>query len=474
MIGVVGVATVGLLTTLGLPPGDKEVARTAAQVGLTADDLVPLGLDAQLDPWWAIGARIAPCAALPGQDLDDAVRRSDALLADLEAVAAVSTLQAAIDAVPCTAGWVEPGALKVALEWWGHGAQLAGDEETARRAYAQLAGVDPGWRIRPPPGSGFEDLWDGVRAELAARPFTTLAVHGGQREVRWDGEGVAGPTTRLEAGPGRHLLQWAGPDGAVEGAWILVSGGGDAALITSDRADAVALLAEGMGSEAGQRALTGWLGALQTAHGLLGLVVLDPALKPPGGYRLDAEGLRPWTADAQAVFTMRPDRARILLGAEWLSVQQAAFHYVAPRLAFDVKIVGPLHVTGDVSVGFSRISHPRSPAWDGGVVILPGVGLGLALRRPTGLAQPFLSVTGGIWSAPAFEDLESTLDGALLDESSQVPDPELPVSPRVFLDGGVDLVPDGGALVVRVAGGVGWGLGLQLRAGVLIGGRFGR
>ena len=139
-----------------------------------------------------------------------------------------------------------------------------------------------------------------------------------------------------------------------------------------------------------------------------------------------------------------------------------------------MKIVGPLHLTGDVSVGFSRISHPRSPAWDGGVVVLPGFGVGLALRRPTGLAQPFVAITGGLWSAPGFDDIDSTLNGARLDDNSQVFDPDLPVSPRSFPDAGLDLVPDGGALVIRLAGGVGYGLGFQLRAGVLAGARFGR
>lgn len=475
MLSVLAAGAMGLVTTLGLPPSDKELARTATQLGVDADSLRAISLDVQLQPWWSVSARLAPCAALPGLDLDRAVRRSDQQLADLEAAAAVATLREAIEVTPCTEGWVDAGALTVALEWWGHAGQLAEDERSARLAYGQLAAVDPGWRIRPPPGSGFEDLWDTVRGELAAQNLTTLALHVGQREVRWDGVLVAGPTARLDAAPGRHLLQWIDESGGFQGAWVLVTGRTPtAALVTSHRADALALLAGGMETEAGRVALQVWLGALQVAHGLDGIVVLEPNSKPAAGYRIGSEGLRPWTAELQAAFTMQPDRARLLAGGGWLSVDTATAHYADTRLSFELKLVGALHLCADVSVGMSRISHPRSPQWDGGVVVLPGFGVGLALRRPVGLVQPFGAVTGGLWSAPGFDDVESTLDGALLDESSRVHQPELPVSPRVFAEGGVELVPGGQALVIRVSAGVGYGLGLQLRAGVLVGARFGR
>jgi hypothetical protein len=473
MLGVIAAGTLGLMTTLGVLPSEKEVARTSDQVG--AEQLRAIGLDAQLQPWWAVDLRLAPCAALPGMDLDAAVKASDEKLADLEAVAAVGLLRDAVEAAPCSVDWVEAGALKVALEWWGHGAQLADDERTARAAYAQLAATDPGWRIRPPPGSGFEGLWDTVRGELATQAITTLALHAGAREIRWNGVAVPGGTVRLDASPGRHLLQWSDPVGGVQGAWVLVTGRSpEAALITSTRADAVNLLSHGMETEAGRLSLRVWLSALQGAHGLDGIVVLDPESKPPGGYRLDAEGLRPWNADLQADFSMRPDRARVLVGGGWLSVQEFGFQYASLRLGADVKIAGPLHITADVSAGFSGISHPRSTDWDGGIVVLPGFGVGVMIRKPDGVAQPFGAISGGIWSAPGFDDLESTLDGALLEESSRVHEPDLPVSPRVFLDGGLDLVPAGRAFVVRMSAGVGYGLGLQVRAGVLAGVRFGR
>jgi hypothetical protein len=204
------------------------------------------------------------------------------------------------------------------------------------------------------------------------------------------------------------------------------------------------------------------------------IVVVDPGSKPPGGYRVGG-GIVRWSAELRADFSMQPDRMRVLVGGGYLAVQQFDFHYGDVRLAADVKLVGPLHLHIEGSLGTSRITHPRSDEWDGGTVLLPGVGLGLAVRKPVGLAQPWVAATGGLWSAPGMdgEVLDTSLDGALLEENSKVHQPSSPLAPRIFVDGGLDLVPGGQAFVVRVSGGAGWGLGFQLRAGVMIGGRFG-
>ena len=172
---------------------------------------------------------------------------------------------------------------------------------------------------------------------------------------------------------------------------------------------------------------------------------------------------------------MRPDRMRVVVGGGWLAARQFDYHYGDVRLGADLKLVGALHFHLDGSLGVSRIAHPRSDTWDGGAVLLPGVGVGLSLRKPLGLAQPFVQVTGGLWSAPGIDDetLTDSLDGALLEEQSKVHQQASPVAPRLFLDGGVDLVPGARAFVVRVSAGAGWGLGFQLRAGVLVGARFG-
>ena len=474
-LAILAAATVGLMAVDGEVPAEADAKRVAGVLGFGADEVRPIGLDAQLEPWWAVEVRLAACAGMPGPDLDDAVHAADAQLADLEANLAVATLKEAVDAAPCTETWVDPGALKVALEWWGHAGQEAGDERAARSAYEQLVATDPGWRIRPPPGSGFETLYDTVRSEGSGRQVVTVALHGGAREVRWNGEAAAAPTARLELLPGRHLLQWAGPDGVVQGAWVAVTGRSDrAALVTSSRADAVSLLATGIDTEAGRLALELWLGALVRAHGLNEIVVVDPGSKPPGGYRVGG-GIVRWSAELRADFSMQPDRMRVLVGGGYLAVQQFDFHYGDVRLAADVKLVGPLHLHIEGSLGTSRITHPRSDEWDGGTVLLPGVGLGLAVRKPVGLAQPWVAATGGLWSAPGMdgEVLDTSLDGALLEENSKVHQPSSPLAPRIFVDGGLDLVPGGQAFVVRVSGGAGWGLGFQLRAGVMIGGRFG-
>lgn len=474
-LAMLAAATVGLMAATGEAPPEADAKRMASVLGLSSEDVRPIDLDAQLEPWWAVDVRMAPCAGLPGPDLDEAVRVADAQMADLEAGLAVATLREAVEATPCAEAWVDPGALKVALELWGHAGQEAGDERSARQAYGQLVATDPGWRIRPPPGSGFETLFDAVRAEAAGHSVVTVALHGGQREVHWNGDATVGPTARLDVTPGRHLLQWAGPDGVVQGAWVAVTGRAErAALVTSSRPDAVALLATGMETVVGRLALELWLGALRKAHGLAEIVVVDPEAKPAGGYRV-GEGISFWSAELQADFAVRPDRMRILVGGGWLAAQQFDFHYGDVRLAVDVKLVGALHLHIDGSLGASRITHPRSEEWDGGTVVLPGVGLGLALRKPVGLAQPFVQVTGGLWSAPGMDadTLNTSLDGAELEGQSKVHQPDSPVALRLFLDGGIDLVPGGRAFVVRVAAGAGWGLGFQVRAGVLVGARFG-
>ncbi len=472
---LIAAATIGILGADGDPADDpKRVAQTLA---LEQDAVRPLGLDAQLEPWWAVGVRLAPCAELAGRDLDQAVRDADAKLAELEAADAVGILAQAVGAAHCSEAWVDPQALKIALESWGHAAQEAGDETVARSAYEQLAAADAGWRIRPPPGSGFEKLWDTVRGELAAAPLVTLAVHAGSREVRLDGVALASPTARIDAAPGRHLLQWTGPDGLIHGGWLVLSPRATkAALVTSQRADAIALLSTGPDTDAGRTALEVWLDALRTAHGLEEIVVVT-GVKPHAGYRVAGGQLSPWTADLSTSFTMRPDRARLLAGGGWLTTSTTqpggigAFHHAGARIALDVKIVGALHVVVDAEVATSVISFPGTDL-DGTAVLLPGFGAGVGLRSPTGLAQPWFAINAGLWITGSGD----ALDGAPevpIQEDSQIGNPSGPVAFRLFGEGGVDLVPGGGPFVLRVAAGVGYGLGFQARAGVLVGARFG-
>ncbi len=445
-LAIIAAATVGLMGVDGEAPAMADSNRVVKVLGLDPDDVRPIALDAQLQPWWAVDVRIAPCAGMPGRDLDAAVKAADAQLADLESAAAMATLKDALEATPCAAGWVDGNAFKIALESWGHAAQEEGDESTARGAYGQLVAADPGWRIRPPPGSGFEELYDAVRADAAAAPRVPLSVHGGVREVRLNGAPVASPTARVEVGAGRHLVQWSDDGVTIQGAWIVIPGTSTSpVLVTSHRPDAIALLETGMDTDAGRGALRAWLGALAKAHGLAEIVVLVETGTPPAGYRL-TDGLTRWTASAEEALKMQPDRVRLLVGGGWLTTDTVRFQHGDIRFAMDVKIVGPLHVHLDVSAGVARLGHSADPAWDGAVVWLPGVGGGLAIRRPTGLVQPFFAATAGFWSTPAF-DVDGALGGIPLNEDeSKISSPGGPVTVRVFGDGGVDVIPAGGKL----------------------------
>jgi hypothetical protein len=474
-LALLAAAAVGLMGVDGEAPAVADSTRVVRVLGMDPQDVRPIGLDAQLQPWWAMDVRLAPCSGMPGRDLDDAMGRADAQLADLEAASAVGTLREAIEALPCSTSWADSNALRVALESWGHAAQEAMEVRIARAAYQQLVAADPGWRIRPPPGSGFEELFDAVRSESAAQALIPFAVHSGAREVRWNGAVLAGPTTRVEIGAGRHLLQWSDDGIVVLGAWVIVTPTATAAaLVTSHRPDAVALLGSGMSTEAGRAALGPWLGALRAAHGLSEIVVVVEAARPPSGYRIDEGGLSAWTADVAASVAMQPDRVRLLLGGGWLTTTGGGFQHVDIRFGLDAKIAGPLHLVIDIDVAASPISHSGNPAWDGGISWLPGFGAGIALRKPLGLVQPFLCVTGGFWSTPGF-DVEGSLGGVPLDEEeSRIGTGLGPLTPRIFADGGIDVIPVGGPAVLRVTAGAGWGLSFQARAGVLVGFRFGR
>ena len=175
-----------------------------------------------------------------------------------------------------------------------------------------------------------------------------------------------------------------------------------------------------------------------------------------------------------AAVEMQPDRARVLLGGGWLTTGLGDFQHGDIRFAFDIKIAGPLHVVVDINTGAAPISHSGNADWDGGISWLPGFGAGIAIRKPLGLVQPFFSITGGIWSTPEF-DVEASLGGVPLDEgASKFERGSGPVTPRLFADGGIDVIPAGDQAVIRVTGGVGYGLSFQARASLLVGVRFGR
>jgi hypothetical protein len=461
-------AATGVVQADGNAPDDAALAAAAADASLT--DVSPIALTTA--GWITTGAAFAPCAGEPGESLADAVAEGRGMVEELNSAKAIARLDAALDAAPCSSTPTTRPNLLAALELLGQAAQDEGRTDIARRAYAQLLGADPGYRLTTPPGTGYDDLFDEVRREAnAVRPASVAIQHADAAAVTWNGESIpASAALTTPAAPGRHLLQW-WEQGTPRGAWVEVSG--DAALVSAPSGPGW-LLAEGPSDAAKQLALTLWLGSVAKDAGLDGIAVVQEA----GGYVV-GDGINTWIPSVAAAVGSAPPRAtapkgtelRLTLGGGYSTVQ--GFHYGEAVGALDLRLVGPLHVRVEGGAGFSPVDVGDEAL--GTTVVLPGVGAGVALRPPAGPVQPFGALTAGVFITPDSDKTAAAEDAARSNgdvETVARLDVRGPVAFRGYVDGGVDLLPGDGPLVIRVSGGFGFGLGFLARAGAQVGFRL--
>ena len=437
---------------------------------------------------WPGTVGFAPCAGEPA-DLAAVLAAARASIQDFEAAAAAAALEGALDSAPCSERAVPRADLLAALEVLGEAAQIEGDEARARAAYQQLLAIDPAYALTSPPGTGYDALYSAVRRDVASQQQAPVGLwHEGG--VWWDGAEVpARSGVPLTALPGRHLLQWAtGED--VAGAWVTVADATPASLV---QPEALRGLLAGGPTSAGARAaleplLTRW--AADAELELLAVLAADDAAD---GHVLRDGSLQPFVLavrrPAAPVVTDAPDpdRLRVAVGGGWTTVQLD--HYADLRGAVEVGLVGPLSVRVDANLALAPVSVDLEGV-DATTAGLPGFGVGVAVRPPRLPVQPFGAFTVGAWfGASGTQEARDALDAALAQPGAPELDPDDrakldargPVHLRLFVDGGVDLPLPDLPLLVRFTGGVGLGVpatpdagvGIQARAGVLVGLRLG-
>jgi hypothetical protein len=416
-----------------------------------------------------------------GQLLPDAMAEARAQIDDFEPAAAVAILAAALNGVPRT-GPLDRAAYLQALELYGEAAQEAGDPASARTAYRLLLAADPAHEIQVAPGTGYDELYNEVRREMNQRPLVTASIQFERATVWWDGQRIEPKAAPLSVQPGRHLLQW-NAGNATAGAWIDVEE--DTALIWA--ADAQALLERGPADAGAQAALGPWLRSLREPLGASAVAVVQ-SRKPLRGYTVTDDGITAWAGGLEAIARgMSPDRVRIALGGGYAATiesfqdeagegQTLASNFGGASLALDVKVISFLHarVRGDLLVS--------EPARLGGgdeevVALLPGVTAGVVVHPEKGVIQPWGGVSGGVWIAPpgsSAAQRQAAADKGVDAGATALVEGRGAVTPRVVVEGGIDLVPGGGPLVIRVQAGAGAGFGFEARAGAAVGVRFGR
>ena len=449
----------------------------AASDALSLEDARAVALPAPDAPWSLAGGGItlqtvaevstsAPAASIA------AARRA---LDQLDAASAQDLLSAAGGALPAAEEPVPADQLREIYELLGQAAQELGDARAAAQAYDWLVTAAPDHELSLAPGLGYEDAWtEARRAALSRALRPLLLVHG--TDVWLDGEAVDSGVV-VSALPGRHLLQWR-EGGAVTGTWLhLQPGEGDAVAVLGDARQS---LLTGTARHGLARAARTWLPAALSSPDV---VVIKAGSSPLSGFQITGGALEPWQASAATRhLSMRPDRMRLVLGAGYAATVEAhadtrlASSFLATRLALGLRLVGPLHlrVAGDLQI--SEPLRVEGSPLDGRRSLLPGLLAGAALRPVSGVAQPFVALAGGLWIVPAAATADVLAAGS--SEGVEAPDAALvgarrPLTPRVELSGGVDLIPAGGPLVVRAEAGLGAGFGLELRVGLLVGLRLG-
>lgn len=465
--------TIVVTSSDGSPVRD-QLPSIAKALEAEPDELEPLAIEPGTG-WYALGVTLSICEGEPGPDLASTVASARMKLEALQSGDAITALQAAIEPLPCASFAVDRGLLAESLDLLGQAAQDETREDEARAAYRQLLALDPSWRLRSPPGTGYEVLWEEVRLEVLAAGASTVSVQHGLEGAWIDGVAVEpGWSGTLNLVPGRHLLQWT-TDGATTGAWFELAQGTPSAALVDAIVGYAALLARGPVDAGRKLALELWLSALAEAGDKGGVVVVQ-GMDPTGGYAVRGGRAEAWVAmDTVELPTLvRADRLRVALGGGWMLAGGASFGDLA--LAADVRLIGPLHLHLDGDLGFSQPIDLTGSTIDGAFTVLPGVGLGVALRPGHGVAQPFVALSLGVWIVPdTFTDeavAQIEQHGDVF--SRAVAESRGPVTFRGFLDGGVDLAPGDGPLIVRLTGGVGYGFGFQARAGAQVGVRLGR
>lgn len=481
----------------GPPPSILGVLRADGTAALPADLgsvdqalalAVGAGRAIQIPPvagaWIPLGAVLQPCKSAP-TTLAASVAEARGLMSQLQEEEAIEILRAAIATAPCGPPGLDRSTVTTALDLLGQAAQDGQKEGIARDAYTRLLALDPAWKLQTPPGTGYETLWNAVRREVLARPLASFALWH-QGEVRIDGEAIAaGSTATLELGAGSHWVQWT-EGGAAKGQWFSLAPGTPVGLIAS--AASPSLLQAGPTGAGTKALLTLWLGAVAQEQGLDGIaVVAGTGDGGRNGWVVRGGTLEAW---AESVETQArgvvADRVRIGVGGGYLRL--ASYNYGSVHGSAEFRIVGPLHLVVEGDLGFSegvRLNNPDAditPDGDGEVRTLPALGAGALIRLQKGPIQPFVGVTAGAtFDPPALReglvDQIAALDPDGLSTEDEAAIAELRARPaavfRVLLDGGVDLIPGGGRLVIRPHAGVGWNGGLLVRGGLLVGIRLG-
>jgi hypothetical protein len=472
---------IGLYHPLDRPVTDDEIAATAAALDLTEDQVTALSLPPATGRWWVVGLTYEPCHGSAGTPLADAIVDARAKLDSLLSGEAVAGLSRALEALPCAPRLAERALLTEALELLGQAAQDESDEPTARAAYRQLLAMAPSYRLTSPPGTGYEVLWEEVRRDALSAGAASVAIQHGNPAVRVDGEPIpVAWTATASLAPGRHLLQWTNDD-STSGAWIEVADDLEEAALISYDGSTLSLLSRGPASVGARAAVEIWLQAIADGAGLDGVAVIQEE-EPPSGYVVRGGEAEAWVAPLRragrtpkAATPTSADLLRIAVGGGWLTTGGA--QYGDLTLALDLRLIGPLHLRVDGELGISEpIRFPGNPDYDGRSALLPGFGVGVAVHPTDGPAQPFAALSLGLWivSPDAVQGLvDAATDAGANSDSLDVLGGRGPVTFRAFLDGGVDLLPGGGPLVIRVSGGVGYGFGFQARAGAQVGLRFG-
>jgi len=476
---IVGTAAAADLALLG-DVDEDSLARVSEAIGRGGEAVV-VSLPAAEGAWYVAGATFRPVPPST-EPLGAAIAGARALLDDFEAAAAAARISDAVVTAP-NGPAVDRAEYLAALDLWGEAAQEAGDETSARSAYLLLLAADPAYELTAPPGMGYEDLWNAVRRDMNEAELVAASIQHAAASVWWDGQPVAAQDVPRSVRPGRHLLQWLEGEDAT-GAWVDVKE--PLALVWA--ADAAAVLARGPVDAGAQAALAPWLGSLRAGFGVTAVAVAQ-SNKPPRGYLVDDDGITAWAGGPEAIArSMKPDRVRVAVGGGYAATvesfddeagegQTLASSFGGVGLAVDIKAIAFVHarVRGDL-----QISEPARLGGDEDlevVALLPGVTAGVLVHPERGVIQPWASVAGGLWFAPPSQSAAqraAAADKGVDAGATGLVDGRGAVTPRLMVDGGVDLVPGGGPLVVRVEAGVGAGFGLEFRAGASVGVRFGR